>query len=62
MNKRIDVIIVGFGNVGRALFQELTRYKEFHVAGLVSSKGAVLLRNREFSGSSKSCRKRLQVR
>ena len=47
MNKRIDVIIVGFGNVGRALFQELTRYKEFHVAGLASSKGAVLLRNRE---------------
>ena len=47
MNKRIDVIIVGFGNVGRALFQELTRYKEFHVAGLASSKGVVLLRNKE---------------
>ncbi len=39
----IETVIIGFGNVGRVLLQELSRLEEFSVVGLASSRGAVIL-------------------
>lgn len=40
----IKTIIIGFGNVGRALLLELLRLRELSVVGLASSRGAVIIR------------------
>ncbi len=41
----IKTIIIGFGNVGRALLHELLKHSEFDIAGLASSRGAVIIEN-----------------
>ncbi len=39
----IRTVIIGFGNVGRALLLELNNYPVFQVVGIASSRGAVFL-------------------
>ena len=41
----VKTVIIGFGNVGRALLKELVKIKEFNIVGLASSKGAVIVRD-----------------
>ena len=42
----VKAVIIGFGNVGRALLLELLELREIRVVGLASSRGAVIIRNR----------------
>ncbi len=41
----VKTVIIGFGNVGRALLKELVKIKEFNIVGLASSRGAVIVQD-----------------
>jgi phage portal protein BeeE len=43
----VGVVVISFGNVGRSLALELIRHKVFRIMGFTSSKGAVIVRDRE---------------